>query len=950
MVVYPTLLPGGNTHGPEKGYMPSTRISKPHFHLVWPDLIGLALVVVVMVLSWYLAHGITRGMYDQFAVQGDPPAASGPVGGAGRNQLGHWGYFWSERAFHYRTTLMFAVDDYDSPETLGHDVAQQYPEGVDAWREYTLLMEPVYGQLYRWFGRKGEILVEFLTRLIPLIHVLMYLPLFLLARALGARPLLAVLAVVLYASCDLGYSRFSGSLLLKEDFALLWLMVFLAAHFQADRRRSVPLLLVAAISLVILLASWHLSQFLVMIILGALALVGSLNRDEEGTWPVLVPAAYFLAGMLAGLTPSLLARGFFFSLTMVVMVSWLAVAISMWRVPAWRSSTARACGVFIGLLVGLGAASFLNRHFTGDYNHIFGLLVQKLVHGFQRPTDPLLLPFDVRVFWASPFTSPTWAQVWSKLGWHLLILAPALAAGIVMLVKRELDNRQRALLIMTPVFCLGWLLIERLGVVFLPFLAVACAVVLDRLGTRLEDARRWNSGRSRQVALVALVLMITTPAANLAGGMAGQVRTAWDLARGRAVRIGASDEVYLGFRGDLLRWLETNTPGPNSRFGPGQPLAVLGDIGVSPQVLLYTGRPVVLNSQFENQPIRQRYEEFLQALFSTDRGRLRTFLQEVKAGYLFINRNWATVDAPGSAAYLAGLTEPLGVDMNISRLHFSPEVLDFLQPVYNNEFYRVFKVGPRSEVAGTWERNFGNWWNLKNYRVAQGHFTDLDGDRRRIQEFEDSLVALQEAQGRLMQKMAAVTPAGQPSLPQLHQLFMENQLEILTAPLDSRKGDTRTDPAKRIGQLVNAIQGRLSLKDPETGRPFGQSLAALFTRGIEGQSPGWGSLMDSGLAEPSHLAAAAQLLAMLGQYREAADLMDRAGAFFPLTETFAGTGLAEREASPLAQQVRQSQVWFHLAAEQAEEAVRLAVAYAPYAGGGSRAEKFYHQVGAIPSK
>ena len=942
MIEFPSPVQMEDTNDPEKCSMPSPGMNRPWPKIPALEVLCLALVVILMVLSWFLTYGVTRAMYDQFGVQGDPPPAMGPVGETGRNQLGHWGYFWSERAFHYRTTLMFAVDDYTSPGVLKHDTAQQYPDGVDAWREYTLLMEPVYGRLYRWFGRDGEILAEFLIRLVPLVHVLMFLPIYLLARALGVRPLLALLSVVLYATSAMGFSRFSGSLLLKEDFALFWLSLFLAAHFLAERRRSVSLLLAAAVALVFLLTSWHLAQFLVLVMLGAVALTRTPARGERGDRSLLMPGMYLLAGLLAGLTPSLAARGFHLGLTMALLVSWFVTALLGRRVGALAAAPRLRLGLLVGLFLVLGALSFLNRHYTGDYNHVFGLLYQKLVHGFRRPDDPLLLPFDVRIFWAPPFTSPSWSQAWSKLGFNLIVLIPALAGGVVLWAARRLDDRQRALLAMALVFCFGWLMIERLGVVFLPLAVVACAVTAERTGELMEERRGWPGGRSRQLVLGAVVLMLATPGANLATTLRPQVATARDVNRGRPVYVKASDQAYWGFRSDLLRWLTANTPGRFCRFGPGEPGAILGEIGISPQVLLYTGRPVVLNSQFENRPIRQRYRDYLQVLLAEDPGQLEAFLQDVQAGYLFISRDWATSDAPGSAAYMAGVKGPLTLDMNIVKLHFDPESLPFLQPVYNNEYYRVFKAGPRpGDQPLTWDRNFGNWWNIGRYTVEDGQLSDLAGDRRRLQEFEDSLVALQEAEARLRQVLAAGLRPRQPTLEELHQSYLELKLQSLGGISGQPAGP---ETQQQMQRLVRAIRSRLAVKDPVSGLPLGQALASLYTRGLGEGQPGWRQLLGTGLAEPAHYAAAGQLLALVGQYGEAADLLDRAAGFFPLVETVAGDGIPGPEAAPMAQRIRQMAVWYCLAADRLDEAVRKASTYIKQARPGSSQEKFYRRL------
>lgn len=910
---------------------------------------GMAVVLLLVVFSYFLGHGMTKGMYDQFANEGSPPTAMGPVGDAGRNQLGPWGYFWSERAFHYRTTLMFAVDDHTSSEVLSNDTAHQYPEGINAWKQYTLLMEPVYGQLFRWFGREGEILAEFLTRLIPLLNALLLLPVYFWARGMGARPLLGVLAVAVLATSSMTYDRFSGSLLLKENFALFWLAVFMATAIWADRRRSIALLLIAAVSLVVLLASWHLSQFLVLVVLGATALASNLRKDQtlssdRRRWNVVKSSVYLLAALASGLTPSLWAKGFWLSLTMMLIAAWFICTLvvrsrKLDAVPILGSRT----GFLVVAFLVLGGMSFLNQHYSGDYNHLFGLLKYKLIHGLARPADPTQLPFDVRVFWVSPFNSPSLATIWAKLGYHVFYLFPALIAGSFLFFRPILEPRQRAIMLMTSAFLVGFILIERLGVVYLPFAAVALAVLLEYALGNLEQKRGWQQGTSKQGALLVWTLLVMTSAGNLLGPLSGQLQAATDVAQGRPVYIAASDQDYWGFRNDLLRWLMVNTPGPHFRYGDSEPLAVVGDIGISTQVLLYTGRPVVLNSQFENQVIRDRYRQYLEALFSTNAQDLAQFLDRTQAGYLFINRNLALVDSPGSAAYMAGQKGPMRLDMTIARLHFRPEEIDYLQPVYNNEYFRLFKVvdpEKKPQERLTWERNYGNWWNLEHFTVSDGAMTSLAENRGALVDFEHSLVELQQAQSEILRSQGG----RQPALPQLQQQYMELKLDLLTA--QSEQKDARAIE-RQLQQTVAAIQGVLAAPNPAAQAPMGQALAGLFTRGPGAGQPGWRELIPSPLMEPTHLAAAAQLAALLGQYGQAADLMVKAAESFPMIPTINGDGRIGREASPLVNQIRQTAVWYCLAANRVDQARQLASTYLEALPPGSRSAALFLKVAAI---
>ena len=663
----------------------------------WPELTALGVVVVIALMSWLLVNGVATGIYRHFAEHGDPsllalrvpgpdPAAAvAPTPDRTVSQLGHYGYFWSERAFHYRVALMFAGVGGPDPSVLGHDTGQQYPHGVDAWREYTLLMEPVYGFLYRLAGDQSRPFVEFLLGLVPLIHVLLLLPVYAAARVLGGTRPAAVAAALVTASCSLGFSRLAGSLLLKEDFALLLLMGFVALHLWAWRRGSRLGLAAAALLLVAVLAAWHLSQFLVAVVLGATALAraaaGPQSAQEAGrpraSW--VMPAAYLGAFVLAGLTPSLRERWFLVSPPLAVVAAWLLASLLVAR----RRAAVRV-GALLALTAALVAAAFLNPVHGGDYGHVSGLLAAKLRHGLVRPDDPTALSFAVRQFWTSPFHTPDLAEIVGGLGFHAPLLALAVLWSLLTGLRPATPPLRRAFLLVVPVLAVAWILVARLGVVLLPFGAVAAALMVQ------SWAGRWAGSPARAGQLAALVLALAA-AANLPTNLARPLAMARDLHAGRPVPVQTSDDGQAVFRAELFRWLTSGTPGPGSAR-PGAPAAVLTDIGVSPQVLLYTGRPVVLNSQFENKEIRERTERYHAALFADDPGVLHAFARELGARCLVIDRNLALADGPGSARWMAAAPAPLTTARTVVRLHQDPLGVPGFAPLWDNEYYRVFLV------------------------------------------------------------------------------------------------------------------------------------------------------------------------------------------------------------------------------------------------------------------
>lgn len=816
-----------------------------------PRLWAALALAVVCLLAWQLVGGLSTGLYRHFAQFGDPPlqtiAVPGPDPAGAQSagpvsQRGHYGYFWSERAFHYRTTLAFATGR-PAPSTLARDTFQQHPEGVNQWREYTLLMEPVYGFLYRLAGDPSRPVVEFLLGLVPLVHVLGLLPLYFVARRLKVRRPTAVAAVLVAATCGLAFTRLAGALLLKETFALALLWWFLALHLAAWRSGGRTRLVLAAVLLVPLLASWHLSQFLVALLMGATALARALSlRDEDrdpGWW---MPAAYMAALVVAGLTPSLAARRFLLDAPAALMAAWLVAELVLWR---WRpGSAAVRLVVLVVAVAALVAPTLVHPAHGGAYGHVGGLVAAKVSHGFRLPDDPALLAPAVRLFWSPPFHTPSLAEIWEGTGAHAVLFLAALLWGAVALLRRGTSAPQRAWVLAAWGLALAWLAVARLGVAFVPVAAVLTAVAADSVARR--RSAWWPAA-----VLVAAGLF------NLGTVLTGPVGIALDTRRGRPVRLQTAEDSGQPARVELLRWLTRHTPGPGSTLR-GEAAAVLADLALSPQILLYAGRPVVLNSQFENTAIQERYTEFLGALYDRDPSRLHAFATAHEARYVVLPRRAATADGRSSMAWMAAAERPLHWDQTAVRLHFRPLEVPGFQPVWDNDRYRVFRVLPAGRRAepDAWTTGFSPVWNPANFTRGQERLTDLEGDRGRLANVEARVEHLQAAQQRILS-----AGGGRGDL-------MAAQRRLALLRFDSLCGGP-ADPVAEA-RLANRIQTVLATVDPRVGRSTEQSLAELLDGSPRGA--GWRQVLAAFGETPQHLAVAAQLASAAGRYEEAADL------------------------------------------------------------------------------
>ena len=145
--------------------------------------------------------------------------------------------------------------------------------------------------------------------------------------------------------------------------------------------------------------------------------------------------------------------------------------------------------------------------------------------------------------------------------------------------------------------------------------------------------------------------------------------------------------------GALLSWIDLNTS---------ERSVILASHYLSPQILTYTGRSTNLNDFFESPRLRKKAETFLTLLYSSEE-RLYAFCMEQESDYLLISITAGCDPTGDSPLYQAGLTDmPPGCAAY--RLLFDPDRSARFELVYENEMYRLFKVG-KSGAERRWPRS-----------------------------------------------------------------------------------------------------------------------------------------------------------------------------------------------------------------------------------------------------
>jgi hypothetical protein len=560
------------------------------------------------------------------------------------------GQFWSEFAFHYRFAKFFASHPVSDWGLLTRDRSLLWPDETNDWRDFTIAMEIPAGVLYRWLEPDLPFHV-WIVRYDCLVSSLSLVGVFLVAFALWRSHVAGLVAAALYGTLYPSYGRTVLNLFPREDFAVplillaLWLTVLVLRREEKPGPKWLPP--VAALAWVLALASWHLTQFLFVLFVGALVLVW-LRQPKV----LHVPAGKraLLAGLavlvVAGLiVPVLWGKRFVFSPAMCALYG---LAMAMWidgsRRKQWATLFLTAGAVMVCGLVLRGS--------YGDYAHVYELFFAKLRFGGVKPADPSQLSWEARSLWEGPFNNAPLAEWWRSLQW----CGPLALVALVRLWNRDHRTPER---LVFAVFALTLVPFSWLVIRYFTFLGFVVAVLAAGAGMGLTGGRRhvWTGG-------LAFVITWQLMSVNLAP----------------MPRVGPKPAEYR----PLVTWIQKNTA----------PEAVLlAHISEGPVLLAHTGRRLVLHSKFENRPVRERYRAHLEAMYGTEDDLYR-FCRQYRVDYVVVDLPSYLMAGSDSRRYKADRLGPLPSDCVIRRMAERPLELTRFKLVYLEGRFAVFHVSP----------------------------------------------------------------------------------------------------------------------------------------------------------------------------------------------------------------------------------------------------------------
>lgn len=576
--------------------------------------------------------------------------------------------FSSESALQYRYARMIARGE----SIPSCDFKAQYPEGLKVYRNLSVFMEFVVGYSFRLFKnvfRESEF-HKFVKLYTPFFACLSIFAIYLITVEVFKDRTSGIFAALFYASVLPAVIRSSGWEFLRENFSFPFIffhIYFFLKSINGPWQKHIKSALLSGLFLAISLISWHLAQFYFAVFVSflLLLLVFGYFKDCFKIFPFVVMPA-FIAGVFV---PHLRASQFILSPPMLF--SYVLI-LSLWL---FRK---RKLLIFLILLMIILFAYIVRPGGIRSYNHVYLTFIYKTLFLGGKPLDASLLPYEVRALWVWPFLSPSGHYLLS----HFLALSIPLLfylADAIVRIKRKASNSAegKALVLgewylLFCFFCFGifFLLFLRIVTFFIFFFLIFVAGAIPLVKRKFPRFKTFS-------LIIISILLVWEIISTRSYGKHSPFSFPGH-AKSRRLQIVTLTNSQEG----LYRWIEENTNEED---------VILTHFHLSPPILAYTGRTIVLHSKFENEEIRKKVKDFYYSIFDSEE-KIYRYCQKYGVDYLIYAADILLDDSTHGCRYLAE-SQTLEREWASYKMHFKPEELKHFTLVYENGLYRVYRVG-----------------------------------------------------------------------------------------------------------------------------------------------------------------------------------------------------------------------------------------------------------------
>ncbi len=659
--------------------------------------------------------------------------------------------FTGESALLYRYAEMAAADK-DIPEL---DCRAQYPEGLLVKHQLSLGWEFIAGFIYRLFPRGKITFHSFVRYFTPLFFSIGIIPLFLIINTVSREEskirttryeirdmnIGAIVGTLFYAVSLPAIIRATGQEISRENYCLplLFFHIYFLTKYMKGKRGSS--LLPAGLFLYLALAFWEGVQVYFYVLVLFMVLNFILKRDAifQKGFAVLTAFAFF-----AGISIPYL-RTHFFITSYPMLISYALIAAEFLttrkrgqaafsldtnneirdtnelRITNYELRDTREgvvshrykfsqprvilngvknlrrffvanapqndrqwCGSvnFLSrrtrniVLITLIAALILIAHpvsgYGRTYSHMRSLLWYKIRFLNQKPSDPNLLPYDVRILWTPALTSPSGRTILFHFSTLLLLGTLSVIPTVGRMFKRRIGPVEEFLFVNLLMFFLLYLMFSRMEVFLIFFICIF-------IGKWVVTVMKYPV---RKAALISSVVFLCI-------FFEGSKVVAHIDDIGRPVDYDAVK--------DIISWIRRETP---------EKSVILSHFNLSPVILTYTNRKIVLHPKFESADMREKVRKYLFALFDHSEEEFYSFCQKVGADFFIYPKGTFSTSSLYSWRYMTATPR---TDRNANAYAFErcPRKLKNFELKYNNGRYVVYKIYQRDELQ-TAMRHLGN--------------------------------------------------------------------------------------------------------------------------------------------------------------------------------------------------------------------------------------------------
>ncbi|MCK5115238.1 MAG: hypothetical protein KAR44_01480 [Candidatus Aegiribacteria sp.] len=520
------------------------------------------------------------------------------------------------------------------------DTLVMHPEGMIT-SENSIFEEYVAGGIHRITGGDFDYFIGIFSLLFPLLTIPF---LYLWMRAADYTITSALAGSALYAFLFPALIRARGESFYRETVALpllvalAWLIEKAVSNGERDgsgSRNTLITSIIAGFVLFVALAAWKVSAFITFF----LFLYLYWRNYRRGDIPFALRISLAAAQLSAALILSHMRHdGALVSPSSVMAVLMVLRRPKLIWIPAGGTLLA-LCSTIAG---------------PGSAGHVSAVIMAKIRFMFSHPSNPQLLSDDARLFWVPGYTSPTPAQ-------FLLLFGIPIAAAIPGL--RQFFSEKKGKLIFWFLFLslASYLFFDRL----LVLLAIALIPVIS-----LSLRKTWFIIPA--LSLILLQSVFPGHVSELISETGLQYRNSSSL---------LNDTELDSF----LQWarLETDTDE-----------AIMSFWHISGLLSAYAERPVVTHTFFENSDNRRTILRFAKVLFMPEDS-LISFMLEKECSLVVYQADFLLDESFSGLLYLAGLQEVPDHSVAL-RMHYSPELLSNLIPVFGGPSLRVFRIGEGS--------------------------------------------------------------------------------------------------------------------------------------------------------------------------------------------------------------------------------------------------------------